>query len=185
MLETTGPGELPGQAESPSRTAGNGPVGSVGPRERLDWLDDAQLCHGGLRLIETAIARGWLKGVEHSDRRLRLVDALARLALDLASPIRESLQACRLLAVSMTVANLRMLDRSLPRRRKARRRRMGTDLRGEGGNRYAATGRAGPTVKNRETGPGSDRTETTGPDRPADRPQPAALLTGRSEEGTP
>jgi hypothetical protein len=38
-------------------------------------------------MIETAIARGWLEGVEHSDRRARLVDALARLALDPASPI--------------------------------------------------------------------------------------------------
>jgi hypothetical protein len=182
MFEPIGPGECPGEADTPSRTAGTGPTEPTGPREPFDWLDDAQLRHGGLRMVQTAIARGWLEGAEHADRRARLVDALARLALDPASPSRESLEACRLLAVSMTAANLRMLDRSLPRRRKPRRRRMAESLRGEGGNRCAATGRAGPT------GPGPDRTATTGPTgpaRPADRRQPAALLTRRSEGGTP
>ena len=60
-------------------------------------------------------ARGWLEGPEHADRRTRLVDALARLALDPATSDRDILQACRLLAVSMTAANLRMLDSSIPR----------------------------------------------------------------------
>ena len=31
-------------------------------REPFAWLDDARLRHGGLRMIETAIARGWLEG---------------------------------------------------------------------------------------------------------------------------
>ena len=133
MAEPTGPGERPGGAESGPGAAGDRPPEPTGPREPFDWLGDAQLRHGGLRMIQTAIARGWLEGDEHAGRRARLVDALARLALDPASPIRDKLQATRLLAVSMTAANLRMLDRSLPRRRKPRRRRMGTDLRGEGG----------------------------------------------------
>jgi hypothetical protein len=89
-------------------------------------------------------------GPEHADGWARLVDALARLALDPASPSRDSLQACRLLAVSMTAANLRMLARSIPRRRKPRRRTMGTNRRGGGGEpmRLDRPGRAamtGPT----------------------------------------
>src|SRR5262249_15870224 len=63
------------------------------------------------RMIQIAIARGWLEGEKHAGRRARLVDALARLALDPASPIRDKLQACRLLAVSMTAADLRILGR--------------------------------------------------------------------------
>ena len=106
MFEPTGPGERPGGAESPSRTAGNGPTGSVGPREPFDWLDDAQLRHGGLRMIRTAIARGWLEGAEHADRRARLVDALAKLALDPASPTRR-------LAPGLPVAR-RLDDRRQP-----------------------------------------------------------------------
>ena len=132
MIEPTGPGERPGGAESPVRTGGNGPTAPTRPREPFDWLDDAQLRHGGLRMIETAIARGWLEGDELAGRRAKLVDALARLARDPASPIRDKLQATRLLAVSMTAANLRMLDRSLPRRRKPRRGRMRTNLQGAG-----------------------------------------------------
>jgi hypothetical protein len=31
-------------------------------------------------MIQTAIARGWLEGAEHADRRARLVDALIKLA---------------------------------------------------------------------------------------------------------
>jgi hypothetical protein len=88
---------------------------------------------------------------------------------DPASPIRDKLQACRLLAVSMTLANLRMLDRSLPQRSNARRGRMGTNLQGERGPPCGPTGRARATVKNRETRPGSGRTATTGPTGP-DRP---------------
>lgn len=105
----------------------------TGPREPFDWLDDAQVRHGGLRMIQTAVARGWLEGPAYAGRRAKLVDALANLALDPTTPVRDSLQACRLLVCSMTAANLRMLDSSLPRRRKARRHRMGTDRQGEGG----------------------------------------------------
>jgi hypothetical protein len=125
MFEPTGTDERPGGAERRPGAAGDGLTGPTDPREPFDWLDDAQLRHGGLRMIQTAIARGWLEGAEHADRRARLVDALARLALDPATSTREALQATRLLAVSMSAANLRMLDRSLPRRRKPRRRRMG------------------------------------------------------------
>jgi hypothetical protein len=57
-------------------------------------------------MIQIAIARGWLEGAEHAGRRAKLVDALARLALDPASPIRDKLQAPPLLAASMTAANL-------------------------------------------------------------------------------
>jgi hypothetical protein len=143
MLEPTGPGEHLGGDERRPVATGNGSPGPTGPREPFDWLGDAQLRHGGLRMIETAIARGWLEGAEHADRRARLVDALVRLALDPASPSRDSLQACRLLAVSMTAANLRMLDRSLPRLRRARRGRMGTNL--QGGPPCGPTCWAGPT----------------------------------------
>ena len=93
-------------------------------------------------MIQTSIARGWLEGPEHADRRARLVNALASLALDPASPSRDSLQAYRLLAVSMTAANLRMLDPSLPRRRK-HRHRMRKTLQGEGDLR-AGRAAAGP-----------------------------------------
>jgi hypothetical protein len=156
MFEPTGPSERAGGAESPSRMAGNGPTDPPGPREPFDWLDDAQLRHGGLRMVQTTIARGWLERPEHADRRARLVDALARLALDPTSPNRDSLQACRLIAGSMTAANLRMLGRSLTRRRKPRRRRMGTNLQGEGGPPCGPIGRAGatgPTGPDRPTGP--------------------------------
>src|SRR5690349_23526307 len=141
MPGPTGPGERPGGAESRFKSVGNGPTGPTGPRQPFDWLDDAPLRHGALRLIQTAIARGWLEGAEHADRRARLVDALARLALDPASPSQDSLQACRLLAVSMTAANLRILDRSLSRRRRPRRRRMGKTLQGEGGPPCGPSGR--------------------------------------------
>jgi hypothetical protein len=114
-------------------------------RELFDWLDDAPPRHGGLRMIQTAIARGWLEGPEHADRRARLVDALARLTRDPATPIRDVLQACRLLAVSMIAADLRLLDRSLPRRRKPRRRRMGMNRQREGGLPCGPTDRAGAT----------------------------------------
>ena len=50
MLEPTGPGKPTGKAKSPSRTGGNGPAEPTGPREPFDWLDDAQLRHGGLRM---------------------------------------------------------------------------------------------------------------------------------------
>jgi hypothetical protein len=146
MLEPTGPRKPSGEAESRLKTGGNGPTDPTGPRELFDWLDDAQLRHGGLRMIQTAIARGWLEGDEHAGRRAKLVDALTRLARDPTTPIRDKLQACRLLAVSMTSANLRILDRSLPRRPEARRSRMGTDLQGEEGPPCVPTGRAGPTV---------------------------------------
>ena len=75
-------------------------------REPFDWLDDAQLRHGGLRMIQTAIARGWLEGDEHAGRRAKLVDALARLAHDPATPDRDMLQASRLLALSVPATNL-------------------------------------------------------------------------------
>jgi hypothetical protein len=90
---------------------------------------------------------------EHAGRRAKLVDALARLALDPASPIRDKLQACRLLAVSMTAANLQMLDHSIPSGRKARQGRMGTNLQGERGPP------CGPTVRSETSGP-------AGPGRP-------------------
>jgi hypothetical protein len=90
MIEPTGPGERPGEAVSPSRMGGNGPTAPTGSTEPFDRLDDAQLRHGGLRMIQTAIARGWLEGDELADRRARLVDALARLALDPASLIRHA-----------------------------------------------------------------------------------------------
>jgi hypothetical protein len=161
-LDPTGPGERCGKAESLARTAGNGTTEPTGPREPFDWLDDAQLRHGGLRMVQTAIARGWLEGPEHTARRARLVDALMGLIRDPASPIRDKLQACRLLAGSMTAANLRMLDRSSPRRRKARRRRMGTNLQGEGGPPCGPTGRSGrpdPTGRP-DPPPGRDRNKT-------------------------
>jgi hypothetical protein len=47
----------------------------------------------GLRMIHAVIARGWLDGDAHAGRRAKLVDALARLPLDPASPIRDKLQA--------------------------------------------------------------------------------------------
>jgi hypothetical protein len=56
----------------------------------------------GLRMIHAVIACGGLEGDEHADRRAKLVDARARLALDPASPVRDKLQACQLLAASMT-----------------------------------------------------------------------------------
>jgi hypothetical protein len=62
--------------------------------------------------------------LDEHDKLCRAVNELARLALDPASPIRDSLRACRSLAVSMTVANLRMLDGSLPRHRQPRRCRI-------------------------------------------------------------
>ena len=98
MPEPTRPGERPGGAERLPGAAGNGSPELTGPRQPFDWLGDAQLRHGGLRRIETAIARGWLEGDELADRRARLVDALARLALEPASPIRDKLRAFRLLS---------------------------------------------------------------------------------------
>ena len=106
----------------------------------------------------------WLDGAEHAGHRAKLVDALARLAHDPASLIRDKLQACRLRACSMTAANLRMLDRSLPRRRKPRRRRMGRNRQGEGGPPCGPTGRAATTAP-------------TGLDRPTDG-DPLAVLSG-------
>jgi hypothetical protein len=102
-------------------------------------------------MIRTAIAGGWLDADELAERRARLVDALVKLALDPASPTRESLQAGRLLAVSITAANLRILDRSLPRRGKPRRSRMGISLQGEGGPPCGPTGRSRPTGPDRPT----------------------------------
>jgi hypothetical protein len=84
------------------------------PRERFDWLDDIQLRHGELRMIQTAIARGWLEGPEHAGKRARLVDALVKLAEDPTSTDRDKLQACRLLTCSMSLANLRTFNCSLP-----------------------------------------------------------------------
>ncbi len=101
----------------------NGPT-----RERFDWLADPQTRHGGLEMIRTAIRRGWLEGdaPELVERRARLIEAMMRLITDPATEVsdREHLQACRLMAVEMTAANSRLLDRLLPRRRKPRRRRM-------------------------------------------------------------
>ncbi len=123
-------------------------------REPFDWLDDFQLRHGGLRMIQTAIARGWLEGPEHAEKRAKLVDALVKLADDPKTHDRDKLQACRLLVGSMTAANLRILESTLPRRPTARRRRMGRNRRGEGGQ-LCATGDA-------ERGPPADRQRTVG-----------------------
>jgi hypothetical protein len=106
--------------------------------------------------------RRWLEGVEHADRQAQLVDALARLALDLASPIREKLQASGLLLVAMTAANLRMLDRSLLRRRKAGHDTMGADRQTGAGTSIGAV-RAGP--------------------RRSDLPRLAAPITGTRRRG--
>ena len=38
-------------------------------RELFDWLADAPLLNCGWRLIQTAIARGWLEGAEHAAHR--------------------------------------------------------------------------------------------------------------------
>ena len=132
MLEPTGPSERPDGPTRGPGAVGNRPPDPTGPREPFDWLDDAQLRHGGPRMIQTAIARGWLEGDEHAGRRARLVDALVRLALDPATSMRETPQACRLLMVTISNANIRMLDCPLPR--KARRRRMGPGRQGEGGD---------------------------------------------------
>jgi hypothetical protein len=75
MLEPTVPSKPLDGAESPVKSSGNGPTDPTGPREPFNWLDDTQLRHGGLRMIQTAIARGWLEGDEHAGRRAKLVEA--------------------------------------------------------------------------------------------------------------
>jgi hypothetical protein len=137
---------------------------SVLPREPFDWLDDPQLRHGGLRMIQTAIARGWLEGPEHAERRARLIDSLVKLALDDATPVRDSVSACRLLAYSMTDANIRILRRSLSSPAKRRDRRMRIERQGEGGRGTRRPG--GPQQ------PGAT-------DRPASTRRPAHEVIGR------
>jgi hypothetical protein len=55
------------------------------------WLDDAQARHGGLRLIHSAVARGWMSGrtPELVKRRAALVRALARVIDDPRTPFRD------------------------------------------------------------------------------------------------
>jgi hypothetical protein len=97
---------------------------TIVPSNPVDWLDDAHLRRGGPRMTQIAIARAWLEGPYHAERRARLVDCLVKLALDPSTPVRDNVSAYRLLACSMTGANLRMLGRSFSRQSKPRQHRM-------------------------------------------------------------
>ena len=99
-------------------------------REAFDWLHDPQLRHGGLRMIQTAVRRGWLDGPEHAERRADLVEALVELVTDPATPIREMIQAAGIMMTSISNANLRAMSAEP---RKPRRGRMkGSKLGGRG-----------------------------------------------------
>ena len=147
-----------GEAELGACLLSQGSIGNIRSNESY---------YGKFQVIQTAIIGGRLEGDEHAGSRAKLVDALARLAHDPATSMRETLQACRLLMVTMSNANLRMPDNSLPRRRKPRRRRMVKTLQGEGGSPCGPIGRA-----DRETRPGSGRGDRPDRTRPTDRNTP-------------
>ena len=96
------------------------------PREPFDWLKDPQTRHGGLRLIESAIARGWLDAPEFTERRARLVEALEDVMLNPATSHRDAV-AIGGLFMTMDNANLELLEaelRSIRKPPKPRRRKM-------------------------------------------------------------
>lgn len=79
-------------------------------REPFDWLADRQIRHGGLRLIQTTIRRGWLKGSALAERRAKLIGALVTLVDDPSTEasLREELQAVDAM-VKMAKANIGLL----------------------------------------------------------------------------
>jgi hypothetical protein len=80
--------------------------------EPFDWLADPQTRHGGLEMIRAAVRRGWLEGSapELVTRRRRLIEALMTLLNDPATEAtdRERIQACRVMLLDMTEANIRL-----------------------------------------------------------------------------
>jgi hypothetical protein len=81
-------------------------------REPFDRLRDPHTRHGRLRMISTAIRRGWLEGAspELAERRRLLIEALLNLLHDpeTEASARERLRACKLMAVEITEAHLRL-----------------------------------------------------------------------------
>ena len=70
------------------------------PREPFDWLQDPQTRHGGLRLIQCCVARGWLEGgsAEKQERRDRLIEALMRLIDDPETPARDVIMIAQIVS---------------------------------------------------------------------------------------
>ncbi len=76
-------------------------------REPFDWIADRQIRHGGLRMIRTAVRRGWLAGSALAERRAKLISALMTLLNDPATEasVREELQVIGSM-VKMTEADM-------------------------------------------------------------------------------
>jgi len=99
----------------------------------FEWLFDRQRRHGSLARIQTAVARGWLKGPELADRRAALVEALSRLLDDPAAELngRETVQISRIF-VAMASADCTLAR--TPRAPRKRRKRLSVPHpQGEGG----------------------------------------------------
>jgi hypothetical protein len=102
-------------------------VSIMKPRESFDWLKDPQIRHGGLRMIQSTIARGRLNAPEFTERRARLVEGLTELMRDPATSNRDAVAIAGLLIRTMGNADRRLLEaelRSIRKPAKPRRRRM-------------------------------------------------------------
>jgi hypothetical protein len=93
---------LAGAATGPRLRAGKNPArqGIGADRARFDWLAESSNRRSALRLVLTAVLRGWLnpRGPEHAALRL----ALLRLVDDPATPMREVLRAIRILCLAVS-----------------------------------------------------------------------------------
>jgi hypothetical protein len=88
----------------------------------FEWLQDRQWRHGGLATIQTAVARGWMNGLELASRRADLVEALGRIVDDPVAELnaRELTQIMRIYE-AMETANS-SLARTPRKTRPARKR---------------------------------------------------------------